>query len=335
MRLLVPDWQALWHRCPNATAFQSPNWILSWAENFNPSNLLLIQVRTADHLVGLFPLLIYQRGSERVLAFMAGGVSDYLEALVDPQYEYEVLTCFSTYLRTQSAQWDTVELTDLPPTSALLRFRNDEFCPEAYPHDVCPVLALPPGTRDLRAVLPSKKFANLRNVRNRMSRAGPSRLAVASMETVLPMMEGIFQLNTTRWAELGQSGLFREPEMRRFHLQVARPLLAMNVLRLYGLFVDDRLISAAYTFFERSSVALYIQSFDPGYASLAPGTQLVARVIEDAIQSGKTAVNFLRGREPYKYLWGACDTPTFRIQLRNPRLEPSRPYSNLQERLLT
>ena len=27
---LVPEWQALWRRIPDATPFQSPEWLLSW-----------------------------------------------------------------------------------------------------------------------------------------------------------------------------------------------------------------------------------------------------------------------------------------------------------------
>jgi len=38
-------------------------------------------------------------------------------------------------------------------------------------------------------------------------------------------------------------------------------------------------------------------------------------VIEDAIRAGKLAVDFLRGREAYKYSWGARDRSTTHLQL--------------------
>lgn len=317
MRLLLPEWQELWDRCFHATTFQRPQWILSWIESFRPSNPILLQVRKHGELVGLLPLIIYQRGSERVLALMGGGVSDYLDALVDPRHENEVVGRFWDFVSMQSSSWDTVEFTDLPSTSALLGAGARDSYVETHPHDVCPILRLPPQTENLKTVVPPNKMANLRNVRNRTARAGQPRVEIASVENVVPMMESLFQLHTIRWQKLGRPGVLGEVAIQRFHLQVAGLLLGLGALRLYSFFLDDQLLSAMYTFFEEAIVYIYIQAFDPEHAHLSPGAQLFARVIEDAIRLGKSSVDFLRGREPYKYLWGTHDTSTYRIELRN------------------
>jgi CelD/BcsL family acetyltransferase involved in cellulose biosynthesis len=39
---------------------------------------------------------------------------------------------------------------------------------------------------------------------------------------------------------------------------------------------------------------------------------LIGHALEAAIAEGITAADFLRGREGYKYLWGAADSSTFR-----------------------
>ena len=44
--------------------------------------------------------------------------------------------------------------------------------------------------------------------------------------------------------------------------------------------------------------------------------QILGAVIEDAVKLGKRSIDFLRGREAYKYAWGAQDTPTFRLRAR-------------------
>src|SRR3954467_7238622 len=38
---LLPQWWALWDRCPSATPFQSPAWLLPWWRAFQPGGLLV------------------------------------------------------------------------------------------------------------------------------------------------------------------------------------------------------------------------------------------------------------------------------------------------------
>ncbi|WP_438035696.1 GNAT family N-acetyltransferase [Sorangium sp. So ce204] len=47
-----------------------------------------------------------------------------------------------------------------------------------------------------------------------------------------------------------------------------------------------------------------------------PGVVMLASAIEHAAREGARTVDFLRGREPYKYDWGAVDRWTFRRRLR-------------------
>ena len=83
---IAPEWIDLWKKCPEATTFQRPEWLLPWIEAFQPQEPAVVEVRYQGRLIGLAPLLIYSKGTERVLAFMGGGVSDYLDVLIDPEY---------------------------------------------------------------------------------------------------------------------------------------------------------------------------------------------------------------------------------------------------------
>jgi CelD/BcsL family acetyltransferase involved in cellulose biosynthesis len=91
-------------------------------------------------------------------------------------------------------------------------------------------------------------------------------------------------------------------------------LLDRGVLRLYGLRLNGRLIASLYTLFEHDTACCYLQGFAPDYAHYSPGTHLLGVVIADATRDGKLRIDFLRGREPYKNHWGACEVPTFRVQ---------------------
>src|ERR1700757_1269420 len=91
LREISSEWRELFQRT-HATAFQSPDWLLPWIEVFTPEKITAVEVRCGERLVGLAPLLIYRRASERVLAFMGGGVSDYLDVLIDSRLQAEVMS---------------------------------------------------------------------------------------------------------------------------------------------------------------------------------------------------------------------------------------------------
>ena len=310
---LRPEWSDLWWRCPHATTFQRPEWLLAWMRSFAPSQPLLIEVRRGDHLVGIVPLLIYQNGSERVLALMGGGISDYLDILVDPDFADETLAVIWKYIREEPG-WTTLDLTDLPATSLLLHQWPDHHSFSTTVHDVCSGLTLPSKVEALKMLLPFRQLRNLRNARNRLQRAGEVHIEIATRETLPLFLEALFRLHSVRWARAGLPGVLSDPTIQSFHKNVAPQLLERGVLRLYGLRLKGRFIACLYTLFERDTACCYLQGFDPEYAHFSPGTHLLGAVIADATREGKHRIDFLRGREPYKQHWGACEVPTLRVQ---------------------
>jgi CelD/BcsL family acetyltransferase involved in cellulose biosynthesis len=96
------------------------------------------------------------------------------------------------------------------------------------------------------------------------------------------------------------------------------------MLRLYRLRLNERAIAAIYSFFHHETVFCYLQGFDPRFAHLSPGTQLMFAVIEDAVRLGMRRFDFLRGEEGYKLHWRPQGEPTCRIEVPRQRLsEPA------------
>lgn len=314
---LLPEWDELWQRCLHATTFQRPEWVFSWMQIFRPRTPLLIEFRHNHILVGVAPLLIYQRGSERVLALMGGGISDYLDVLFDPAYAEEGVDRFWDMLPTISG-WDTLDLTDLPPTSCLLLKNPAKWEYARTLHDVCPVLPLPSKPEKLNRVLPHQQRKNLRNARNRLRSLGEAHIEIAAQHNLHEVLGTMFHLHTTRWTQVGEPGVLSNQAVQRFHRCVAPKLLQKHVLRLYTLRLKHRAIAVLHTFFEREVAYYYLQGFDPEFAWFSPGTQILGAVVEDAIRHGMRNVNFLRGQERYKHGWGTQESPTYRIQARNP-----------------
>jgi CelD/BcsL family acetyltransferase involved in cellulose biosynthesis len=103
-------------------------------------------------------------------------------------------------------------------------------------------------------------------------------------------------------------------------------LSAAGLLRLHVLQGGARPIAALLGLRGGAMSCFYISGFDPEWARYSPGSITVLAAIREAALEGAREFHFLRGREPYKYRFGAHDTFTYRrvfnrrLQLRSSRL---------------
>jgi len=317
LRGINSEWGLLCDRSLGATPFQRPEWLLSWVEAFSPENMRVVEVRSGNTLVGFAPLLIYSRGRERVLAFMGGAISDYLDFVVDPHYESEVVIAILRVLEGMP-QWTTLDLTDLSSFSVPLR---TALAGIATAHDNCSALYLPKTREELLQLLSKRQRANLRNARSRIRRAGGGQVELATAETLPEFLDELFRLHTSRWAAANKPGVLADAAVKTFHRRSAPGLLTRGLLRLYRLRLQQRTVAVIYTLFERDTVFCYLQGYDPEFAQLSPGTHLMFSVMEDAVRVGMCKFDLLRGEETYKRHWRAHAETTHRIQL--PRMPAS------------
>jgi CelD/BcsL family acetyltransferase involved in cellulose biosynthesis len=315
LKRLGPEWDRLWQRCPNATPFQRPEWLLPWVEVFQPPEIWALEVRRDRQLVGLAPLFINHWTSQPVISTLGAYTSDYLDWLIEPACAGQILQSILEYLEADALAAAGLELSNVPQRSHLLR---PEFLSrwgvEVTPDEACPVLRLPTTIEDLKSIAQNRQFRNFEKARRRAERIGQVQVEVATRQTLDELLEGLMKLHQARWTKLRMPGLLASDRAQEFHYRAARALLDQGVLRLWGLRLSGVLIGAMYTLAERNVVYCYLQGFDPDYAEFSPGVQMIGAVVEDAVREGKQAVDFLRGREAYKYAWGAQDEPSFRLR---------------------
>jgi len=300
---LSPDWLALWRRS-GAGPFQAPAWLVPWWRHFRPGELAVAAVRDpAGRLVGLAPFYIEEGRHGRRLLPLGISVSDTLDVLLDPDVPAAgpaLVACLS------SERWDVWELEELPPDAAALALSPPAgAAEESFAASACPVLSLC-GANRLEDVVPPARMQNLRTARNRAERRGTAIDGVAT-EAIGAFVQDLVRLHAARWAGRGEPGLFADPRFSSF-LREALPRLAdLGLVQASTLRLDGLAIGAYLGFRHAGRAAYYLGGFDPDHAFVSPGALLIGHAIEQAIAGGAEAFDFLRGREPYKYAWGAVD----------------------------
>jgi CelD/BcsL family acetyltransferase involved in cellulose biosynthesis len=311
---LAPEWRELWHSVPNATPFQSPDWLLSWWDCFGNGSPLVLTVREKGQLLGVLPLYRYGEPMGRKLLPIGISLSDYLDALVGVDHFGLANALLCSLI--EQPNWDECFIPELAPGAALLNAcLPAQLIERRSTGETCPVLVLPDEVAGLREAVPRKTLRDLRQARRRTYGFGAVEIIHANVDTISRSMRDLFRLHEHRWQPIAGHGVCADPVVQGFHLRAAQRMLDAGMLRLYVLRIGNTTAAAYYGFVTKGNAYAYLSGFDPQFAQLSPGTQIVAHAIEEAVREGAREFHFLRGSEAYKYGWGASGLPNTALTL--------------------
>lgn len=314
LRALEPEWRLLAESVGDVSPFLSPDWLLPWQDSFLAGNLWTLVVRKAGQFIGLAPFFIYRHpDGARQITFLGNGISDRLDLLAAPGESNGVAGAVLRHLADRSELWDLCDFRDVPADSPLLTAPFPRAAQSrSQPEEPCPVVRLPAVPEQVLELLACKQRDNLQRCARRVAEAGEISYQTADAHSRAHVFDELMQIHDARWRAKGGSGPLSEPGIRSFHAEATERLLSAGMLRLHVLRFQGRAIAVQYCIHKNSRGYSYLTAFDPDFARFSPGLLLIAFTLQQAVQEGAVEFDFLRGREPYKYLWGARDRPQYR-----------------------
>ena len=320
LEALRPQWLELWRRSSDSTPFQSPAWIIPWWKHFGSLRLCALAVHDARRLVGLAPFFVVTTEGRRDLLLIGTGNTDYLDVLFDDEARQDAAALLSGYLCENRGSWDVCDFQNLRQESVLLNLR---MCATAVDvvqqQDVCPRLPLTSVEAFVNG-LPPRLQKNIEHYQRRLRDFGTVTFEQADRDNFDELFAAFVELHELRWRMNQMSGVLCDQNVQSFNHEAAREFLSIGALRLYALRVGDRIIASLYAFHQAARTYYYLSGFDPAFRQYSPGTLLLSQAIKDAIIEGAKEFDFLRGREDYKYRWGATDEIVYRKRLDQTRV---------------
>lgn len=306
---LAPEWATLVPATDRPAPFQHPAWHAAWWEIFGGSTeQRYYAVREAGRLVAVAPM---QRTSKGVLVFSGDPeIMDYMDLISEPGREEDALDALLATWKGESAAavrfWG---LREESPLLTALRARGVAFEEEA----VAPRITLAPDWEAYLASLSKKDRHELRRKMRRLEGAGMAvgLRVIDGADEVDGGLEPFFNLHKISRADKAE---FMTPIMERFFRRISHDFAALGTLRLFLIDLDDK-PAAALIAFQGEDLAVWNSGYDPEYSSLSIGLYSKAKAIEWAIGQGLPRVDFLRGREPYKYDLGGVDLVVWRGEI--------------------
>jgi CelD/BcsL family acetyltransferase involved in cellulose biosynthesis len=308
------DWSALVQRDPSGTFFHTPAYQKLWWEEFGSGRLVVARVRYDD---GTDVASCVFEVVGRELRFLGGfDVTDYMGPVGLPSMRDAAAPALVDAVL--GLGWDRADLRglaeDSPWLAALARSAGERGLQVLEADDgVAPMLRLPARVEDYLAELPSKLRHEIRRKRRRLvEEAGAYRIALSTPETVQRDLDAFLELHR---ASPGPKGRFMHAGMEIFFRRLAEAFLAPHVFHVAFLVLGGKQAAGAVGFGYGSTFSLYNSAFDREFEQLSPGTVLVADLIGQAIESGRSAFDMLKGDLDYKYRLGAAPRRVRRLVL--------------------
>jgi CelD/BcsL family acetyltransferase involved in cellulose biosynthesis len=303
---LEPEWLELAERHEGSSYFQTPDWVLAWWDTIagRPRTRVAAWRTPSGRLQAIVAL---SRGRERLHrrlrlavpvhanAGSGAGDADHCAWLVAPNRRDAV------------AEWLTEEIAG---SALLVRSAAPDWPGEILPAGArtvavtaCPRVALPLAA-DTGA--PSKDFVRqLRRFTRRLERKGVQLDWVEPPGVDGRLLNALFDLHAQGRQGAGP-GSFGKDKLA-FHRQLSRRAQPGRGPATVVARRGEQIVGVLYGFWWRDTFAAYQQGWDRAYARDALGNVLVLHALEHAAERGATTFDFLRGREPYKYRFGARD----------------------------
>jgi CelD/BcsL family acetyltransferase involved in cellulose biosynthesis len=308
------EWDALLD-ASDAGPFNAWEWLYPWCRRIatNRRPLVLTARDRTGALVGLMPLCVEYRSVAGVpvrrLSFLGETHvgSDYLDVVARRGHEKDVARHFARMLYALRDEWDVLDLTDLregSPTVDILREvfpGSDVRVAERY---VCPYDTLDPKEPFDAFLKRTGRRDNFLRRRKWLEKQEGYRIerTEAPGELAAPLTD-FFRLHSARWASDGGSQGIKGSGVEAFHRDATQLLAERGRLRMYTMKVGGQAVASVYGIIHRNTFVYFQSGYDPEWRNRSVGLVLVGETFRDALASGLTEYDFLRGTETYKSDW--------------------------------
>ncbi len=310
------EWEGLIAGCEAPVPFVTPAWQQVWLKHFQDGRTLkVLTARDGERLVGVAPFLCDGGRVELVGHY---SICDYMDVVVAPGFEAAFFPAVFERLAAGGAA--TIDLRGLRPSSPTLAAAQAAagalgYRAELEDEALSPSVELPDDWEAYLGTLSKKDRHELRRKLRRLDSAGGDvRLKVVTEAAEADaMLDTLFHL--MRISSHHKEEFLDRPGMEAFFREMTHDMAAEGLLRFYFLTFDGEAVASVLNFDVGGQLYMYNSGYDPAYSHYAVGLMSKTLLIKDAIESGRSCVDFLRGDENYKYDLGGKDQQIHRIVL--------------------
>lgn len=300
--------------CP----FLTHQWFDAWWMSFGKGkDLEILLVRDElNNMAGLAPLMSEDGG----LSFIANHeVTDFCDFISLKKYQERFYLTLLDWLHERASDFSRMEFINIPAssptTSEFARLASTRgFICRIEETEVAPAVSLPDTFAKYLHNLERKNRHELRRKIRKLESRGPVHIERVMEPAEINMAIQRF-ISLHRKSEPAKQEFWQKEGVPEFFQKLLSLFSLEEWTELYLLTIEGMLIGALVDFLYDDTLFLYNVAYDRDFSSLSPGFYLFSHSIKQAIEEGREKADFLRGREKYKYFFGANDNKIITLTL--------------------
>jgi len=318
------NWEAVYKADSEAQFFLSWQWLADWLTTHRTIWFILAAKRheTDTEYAAFLPLRMQTNfdkkyGFTNQIFFAGAGFSDYTSILAESQFESEAVPAFAEYIK-RKLNWaqfriENLTMSDQRRRLFLRAFDKIRFVqnPISYKdsgeptdHAICPFINLPESWDEYLNTLSQNNRQKIRRLLRKVESSEDYRITWSDAKSIDENLSVLLNFWKIKW--LPSKGAQRADEIVSLNQWMLSRCAKNGTLFLPVFWHADRPVAALATLVDRckKSLLFFITGRDETYREIPAGYLLHAYSIRHAIAHGFTTYEFLKGNEPYKYLFG-------------------------------
>lgn len=315
-------WNSVYEADPESHIFLSHQYLDDWLK-FSPSAWLVLAVkptRDSKDYVAFLPLRIRslfdeESGLRNELYHAGSGFVDYSGLLCLPEMEKEAIPALAAHIR-RKLHWGEFRLESLLMCERRQRLffrgfdkRKFDLQPITYiepnglNNGICPVADLPDTWDGYLARLSANNRQKIRRLLRKLDESDRFRITVLDGQEAIDGIDVMLDYWLAKWSP--KKGDERAREIVERNRAMLRRSLSNGTLFVPAFHDGDRQVALLATMIDplKRSMLFWMTGRDEEFTDLPAGYLLHAFSIRHAIENGFRTYDFLRGTEPYKYVF--------------------------------
>lgn len=326
---LREEWDRLVEKSPNPILFLRFDYLSAWWQTrgggeWPDASLVLVTAQEDGRLVGVAPLFHtpQHQGEARLMLVGSVEITDYLDLITAEGMLQPFVDALLPFLCAANLPaWQSLDLYNLFETSPTLPALQDAASRNGWGMNServyhCPHIILPGDWETYLAGIDKKQRHEIRRKMRRLENAGvPWRWYTVSDAGTLEEEIAAF---VALMEEDEDKVRFLTPPMRAFFHDLMVWAFHAGVLHLAFLEIEGKKAAGYFTFDYNNQLWVYNSGINRSLNEYSPGWVLLGYQLQWANETGRSAFDFMRGDEEYKYRFGAVDRYLNRATLRPP-----------------
>jgi len=302
------EWNALVKSSSQNCVFLTNEWFCTWFDSFGESYQLYVLLfrDQKNRLCAAAPLL---KTEGRVQFIASHEVTDYCDFIIERGREEDFFRIFLEYWQKEFEQKSYLHLINIreesPTLSMLPRMADEHYLKHSVLEtEVAPGLNLPLTYESYIKSLDRKnRHELLRKQRKIESQRGHNHKRINDPGGVSKNIDLFIKLH--RESSSSKREFWQKKGMEQFFRTITALFSTNGWIEFNVLHFQDDPAAVLLNFVYFDEIHFYNIAFNPKYAPFSPGIYLFNQSIRQAIEDNLRRADFLRGREKYKYNFGA------------------------------